>query len=79
MVAGIQIDMGRVLVGAGLLLVLVGLAVIGFTRLGLPLGRLPGDLAYRGRNFSVFAPIGTSILLSVLLTLVVWLISVFRR
>ncbi len=72
-------DMGRTLVGIGLVLVVAGFIVMALGRLGLPLGRLPGDLAYRGRNFSVFAPIGTSILLSVLLTLVLWLISAFRR
>ena len=71
--------MGRTLVAVGIVLVVAGLVVMAISRLGLPLGRLPGDLAYRGKGFSVFVPIGTSILLSVLLTLVLWLMSAFRR
>ena len=71
--------MGRLLVGAGLLLVVLGLLVIGLGRLGPPLGRLPGDLSYRGRNFQVFAPLGTSLLLSVLLSLLLYALSRWRR
>jgi hypothetical protein len=48
-------------------------------RIGLPLGRLPGDISYRGKNFAVFAPLGTSILISLLLSVVFYLISRFRR
>jgi hypothetical protein len=71
--------MGRMLVGLGLVLVVVGLLVMGLGRLGLPLGRLPGDLSYRGRSFQFFAPLGTSLLLSVLLSLILFLLSRFRR
>jgi hypothetical protein len=45
----------------------------------LPLGRLPGDFAYRGKNFSVFFPLGTSILISVVLSVLFYFISQFRR
>ena len=48
-------------------------------RMGLPLGRLPGDFAYRGRKVAIFFPLGTSILISVVLSLLFYLISVFRR
>ena len=71
--------MGKVLIGIGLLLVLAGLVVVGLERTGVPLGRLPGDLSYRGKNVTVFAPLGTSLLLSALLTLVLWLISRMRH
>jgi hypothetical protein len=71
--------MGRILLGAGALLILAGLLVLGLERAGLPPGRLPGDLSYRGKNFQVFAPLGTSLLLSVLLSLVLYLLSRFRR
>lgn len=67
------------LVGIGLVLVVVGLLVMGLGRLGLPLGRLPGDLSYRGKGFQVFAPLGTSLLLSILLSLLLMLLSRFRR
>ncbi len=71
--------MGRTLILAGAFLILAGLIVLALARLGLPLGRLPGDLAWRGKNVSVFAPLGTSLLLSVLLSLVLYLVSRFRR
>lgn len=76
---GIYTGMGRMLVGIGLLLVVVGLLVMGLGRLGLPFGRLPGDVSYRGRNFQIFAPLGTSLLLSILLSLLLYVISRFRR
>lgn len=72
-------ELGKAIIGIGLLLVLVGVLVIVAARFGLPLGRLPGDIAYRGKNFSVFIPIGTSILISVVLSLALYLISRFHR
>jgi hypothetical protein len=72
-------DLGKVLLGVGLLLVVVGVVLLLAARFGLPLGRLPGDLSYRGKNVSFFFPLGTSILLSAVLSLVLFLISRFRR
>ena len=66
------------LVGFGLVLVVVGLLVMALGRLGLPLGRLPGDLSFRGRGVQVFAPLGTSLLLSILLSLILYALSRFR-
>ena len=63
---------GAVLVAAGLLLVLLG-------KTQLPIGRLPGDIVYRGKNTTVYFPLATSILLSVVLTLVLYVIGRFRR
>lgn len=71
--------MGRLLIVAGAALILAGLLVLALGRLGLPFGRLPGDLSYRGRNLQVFAPFGTSLVLSLLLSLILLLISRFRR
>ena len=71
--------MGRLLILLGVAFIVIGILVIGLNRLGLPLGRLPGDLSYRGRNVTVFAPIGTSILLSILLSLIVYAITHLRR
>ena len=45
----------------------------------LPFGRLPGDIRYRGRNVTVFAPLGTSLLLGVLLTLILLVLARLRR
>jgi formate hydrogenlyase subunit 3/multisubunit Na+/H+ antiporter MnhD subunit len=63
----------------GKLLFLVGLAIAGIgllIMLGLPIGRLPGDIAVRRDNFSFYFPITTSIVLSIILTL---LLRLFRR
>jgi ribose/xylose/arabinose/galactoside ABC-type transport system permease subunit len=72
-------DLGRTFVFLGLLLVVAGLVILGLGRLNLPLGRLPGDLSWRGRGWSVFFPLATSILLSIVLTLLLWVVNRFRR
>ncbi len=58
--------MGRTLIVVGLLIAAAGLLV----SLGLPLGRLPGDMSFRRGNFSFYFPLTTSILASIVLTLV---------
>ncbi len=72
-------EIGRALVAFGILLVVAGGVVLLLGRSGLPFGRLPGDIAYRGKNFSFFAPLGTSLLLSIVLSLVLYLLGRFRR
>lgn len=67
-------DAGRLLMVAGGVLLLLGLALTFAGR--TPLGRLPGDLLYRRGTFTFYFPLMTSLLLSLLLTLLVWL---FRR
>ena len=57
--------MGKLLVVVGLIIAAVGLLVM----MGLPLGRLPGDITLRRGNSTFYFPLATSILLSVLLTL----------
>jgi hypothetical protein len=71
--------LGRILIFFGLILIVAGLVVVGLTRLNLPLGRLPGDLSWRGRGWSVSFPLATSILLSVILSLILWIVSRFHR
>jgi hypothetical protein len=72
-------DLGRILIGLGLLLLIAGGLLLLLGRTGMPLGRLPGDIAYRGKNVSFYFPLGTSILLSVLLSVVFYLLSRFGR
>jgi hypothetical protein len=72
-------ELGKGLVGIGILLVAVGAILLLAGRMGLPLGRLPGDVSYRGRNFSVNFPLGTCIVLSVLLSLAFYLFSRFHK
>jgi hypothetical protein len=62
-----------------LLLAVVGVVLILAARFGLPLGRLPGDMAWRGKNVSIFVPLGTSILVSVVLSAILFLLSRLRR
>jgi hypothetical protein len=72
-------DLGRLLIGVGLVLLIAGGLLLLLGRTGFPIGRLPGDISYRGRNVSVYFPLGTSILLSIVLSLVFYLLSRFRR
>jgi flagellar biogenesis protein FliO len=72
-------DLGKMLLGLGLLLALIGAAILLAARVGLPLGRLPGDISYKGKNVSFHFPLGTSILISVVLSAILYLISRLRR
>jgi hypothetical protein len=72
-------DLGRLLIGLGLVLLIAGGLLLLLGRTGIPLGKLPGDISYRGKNMSVYFPLGTSILLSVLLSVVFYFLSRFRR
>jgi Protein of unknown function (DUF2905) len=72
-------EMGRLLLVLGIALVLVGGVIMLLGRSGLPLGRLPGDFVYRGKNTTFYFPLATSILLSVVLSLVVYVISRLKR
>ncbi len=72
-------ETGRLLLGLGALLLFLGAGLILAARLGLPLGKLPGDLHWRGRHTEVWAPLGTSLLVSIALTLVLSLLSRFWR
>ena len=72
-------DFGRLLVGIGLLFLLLGGLILILGKTGIPLGRLPGDITYRGKNASFYFPLASSILLSILLSLVFYLLSRFRR
>jgi hypothetical protein len=72
-------DLGKWLIFAGLVLVGVGVGVLLLGRLHLPLGRLPGDVIYRRRNTTVYFPLATSILLSIVLSIVLYVIGRWRR
>ncbi len=67
------------LLGLGLLLALIGALVLVASRMGLQLGRLPGDFTYKGRNVTFYFPLGTSILISIVLSVILYLFSRFRR
>ncbi|HTT61814.1 MAG TPA: DUF2905 domain-containing protein [Bryobacteraceae bacterium] len=67
--------MGRPIIALGILLVLVGLAIELGPRLPFRIGRLPGDIIVHGKNTTFYFPIVTCILVSVVLTLVMWLFN----
>ena len=72
-------DLGRSLIGLGLALLIIGGIVMLIGRTGLPLGRLPGDIFYRGKNTTFYFPLATSILVSIVLSLILFIFSRFKR
>jgi hypothetical protein len=72
-------EFGKSLVLLGIVLLVTGLGLILLGRSHLPIGRLPGDIFYRGKNTTVYFPLATSLLLSVALSIVLYLINRFRR
>jgi hypothetical protein len=72
-------EIGTALLGLGLLLAAAGAVLMLTARFGLPLGRLPGDFAYRGKQVTFFFPLATSILISVVLSVILYLVSRGRR
>jgi len=71
-------SIGRWLVGMGLVAIAVGGLLIVAGKLDLPLGRLPGDIAIERPGFRFYFPLGTAIVLSVVLSLVLWALSRWR-
>jgi hypothetical protein len=67
--------MGRALIVIGLALVVAGLLLTVGEKLPVRLGRLPGDIVIRGKNSVFYFPVVTSLLLSVVLSLVLWLVG----
>jgi hypothetical protein len=72
-------DLGKTLMVLGAMLVVAGVALTLLGRANLPLGRLPGDIAYRGRNTAFYFPLATSVLVSVVLSLVLYVVGHWRK
>ena len=72
-------EIGKMLVFFGLLLAVAGLVLIVLGRTNLPIGRLPGDIVYRGKHTTFYFPLATSILLSIVLSLVLYVIARIRH
>ena len=70
--------LARTLLTLGVTLLIAGVLVIALARLHLPLGRIPGDLSWRGRGWTVSFPLATSLLLSAIVSLVLWLAGRLR-
>jgi len=72
-------DLGKLLVVCGVILVIGGVALILLTRTHLPIGRLPGDIVYRGKHTTFYFPLATSILLSLALSALLYVIGRMRK
>jgi len=72
-------ELGKMLVGLGGAIVVAGVVLMLLGRTNLPLGRLPGDFVYRGKNTTVYFPLATSGVVSVVLSVVLYLVSRWRR
>ena len=73
-------QIGKLLVAGGIVLVAIGLLFMAGSRYSFfGLGRLPGDIVHKGKNTTFYFPIVTCLLLSVVLTLIFWLISFLTR
>jgi Protein of unknown function (DUF2905) len=71
-------DLGKIFIFFGAVLLAVGLLLLLLGRTNLPIGRLPGDVVYRGKHTTFYFPLATSILLSIVLSIVFYLIGRFR-
>ena len=71
--------LGRMLVFLGGLLVALGLMLILAEKINLPIGHLPGDIVIRGKNSTFYFPLMTSIVLSILLSLVLYVVNRMRH
>jgi Protein of unknown function (DUF2905) len=72
-------DVGKLLILLGLVLLVAGIIVTVLGKANLPLGRLPGDMVYRGKNTTFYFPLATSLLLSVLLSLLLYVVGRWRH
>jgi ABC-type Na+ efflux pump permease subunit len=72
-------DFGKILVIFGVGLVVLGAVLMVIGRTNLPIGRLPRDILYRGKNTTVYFPLATSLLVSLVLSIVLYLVGRWRR
>jgi len=68
-------DLGKFLLVMASIIAVVGLLLLFAGKLNLPLGRLPGDIIYRGKNTVIYFPLATSLIISIVLSLLLWLIN----
>jgi hypothetical protein len=72
-------DLGKLLIGLGAVIIVAGILLVLLGRTHLPLGRLPGDFLYRGKNTTVYFPLATSVLVSIVLSILLYVVSRWRR
>lgn len=69
-------QLGKMLIALGLFIAAAGVMLIIASKLNIPFGKLPGDITYQKKNLTVFAPFGTMLVVSVILTLI---LNIFSR
>ncbi len=69
-------QLGKALIGMGLLLVAIGAVLVLAGKLNIPFGKLPGDITYQRKNLTVFAPFGTMLVVSIVLSII---FNIFSR
>jgi hypothetical protein len=74
-----MVDFGKIIIFLGVGLVVLGLALMVIGRSHLPIGRLPGDFLYRGKNTTVYFPLATSLLVSLVLSILLYVVGKWRR
>lgn len=72
-------ELGKGLLILGLVIAAVGVFLLAGAKLPFRLGRLPGDISYHGRHTHFYFPIVTCIVISILLTLILWIFAGMRR
>jgi uncharacterized membrane protein required for colicin V production len=72
-------DLGRILLLLGVTIAVVGALLYYSGKLPFRIGHLPGDLIHRGERTTFYFPITTSIVVSIVLSLILWILSQFRR
>ena len=72
-------ELGKLLVFLGVILMAAGIVVMLLGKTHFSLGRLPGDFLYRGENTTVYFPLATSLVVSVVLSILLYVVSRWRR
>ena len=72
-------EFGKLLIVFGAILLITGLLFVGLGRTHLPLGHLPGDIIYHGKNTTFYFPVTTCLLLSLVLSAIFYLVNHFRH
>jgi Protein of unknown function (DUF2905) len=65
-------ELGKLLLIVGGIIVVIGAVLLLAGRFHLPIGRLPGDIVVRGKNAVFYFPLATSIIISIILSLILW-------
>lgn len=72
-------DLGKMLMVVGAVLIVAGALIMLSGRAHLPIGRLPGDIVYRGKHSTLYFPVVTCIVLSIVLSLIFWVLGRISR